>query len=121
MTEYDEWEDYYYYRETGYRLSGGTGTPETPKLKVGNTLQPITAKTGSGIITKVWDVPNKRKGMYADQDFNYMVIFLTDFGNELMLSDVEVLQHYRVTGIDIDIKGRLQYQIKQLTKVMEEL
>lgn len=94
---------------------------EPPKLKVGNTLQPTTGKTGCGIITKVWDVLEHRKGMYADHDYSYMIMFLTDFGNELPLSDVGVLQEYRVTGIDTDIKGRLQYQIKQLTKIMEEL
>lgn len=111
MTEYDE--DWFWCYE-------GELT-EPPKLKVGNTLQPTTGKTGCGIITKVWDVPEFRKGMYADHDYNYMVMFLTDFGNEVPLSDVEVLREYRVTGIDTDIKGRLQFQIKQLTKIMEGL
>ena len=124
MIEYDiEWEEYNIYLRTGHIIGSGPKPPQLPKIKKGNTLRPKTVPplTGCGIVLFVQDVPECRRSMYSNttQDWSYLVSFMTDFGNILMLTDKEVLNNYEVTGIDTDIEGRIETQIGKLRKALQ--
>lgn len=114
MSEYDkEWEDYYFYRETGYCSDGTTVEPNPPKLKVGNTISPsgYHAWTGCGVVIKI---------EANHQDLSPPCVkVLTDFGNVIDFQEWEVIENYIVTGVDKDIKGRIQCQIDSLNKILE--
>jgi len=73
-----------------------------------------TEYTGFGIIMEIYKIPEHRKSMYMSDNI-YRVV--TDFGNEVVLTDGELLDNYEAIYVESDPYNRLLTQIANLTGV----
>ena len=59
-------------------------------------------------------IPEKRYGMYLT-DCMYLIV--TDFGNEVWLTQEELDNGYTLLYVEVDPEGRIEEQMRKLNKI----